>query len=132
VTSVARPLLQRGRARLGADRRRGGTDHERRPSGARLGDRVFGWAYYGEKAIEYLFGEAAIRPYRVLWVAAVMVGSVASLPAVWSFADVANGLMAIPNLVCLLAMTGVVVAETRVHLWQGPERPGDAAHRQAS
>ena len=92
---------------------------------------ILGWAYYGEKAAEYLFGEGAIRPYRVLWVAAVMVGSVVSLPAVWSFADIANGLMAIPNLVCLLAMTGVVVAETRAYLWE-PERPRDTAHRQAS
>ena len=53
------------------------------------------------------------RPYRVLWVIAVMVGSVVSLPAVWSFADIANALMAIPNLVSLLALTHVVVAETR-------------------
>jgi AGCS family alanine or glycine:cation symporter len=79
---------------------------------------ILGWAYYGEKATEYLLGSAAIRPYRVLWVVAVLVGSVASLPAVWSFADVANGLMAIPNLVSLLAMTGVIVAETRTHLWE--------------
>ena len=92
---------------------------------------ILGWAYYGEKAAEYLFGAGAIRPYRVLWVAAVMVGSVVSLPAVWAFADIANGLMAIPNLVCLLAMTGVVVAETRAYLWE-PERPRDTAHRQAS
>jgi AGCS family alanine or glycine:cation symporter len=79
---------------------------------------ILGWAYYGEKATEYLLGTAAIRPYRVLWVLAVLVGSVASLPAVWSFADVANGLMAIPNLISLLAMTGVIVAETRTQLWE--------------
>jgi len=48
----------------------------------------------------------------------VMIGSVLSLPAVWSFADIANGLMALPNLVCLLAMTGVVVNETRTYLWE--------------
>ena len=54
---------------------------------------ILGWAYYGEKAAEYLFGVGAVRPYRVLWVLAVMVGSVVSLPAVWSFADIANGLM---------------------------------------
>jgi AGCS family alanine or glycine:cation symporter len=58
-------------------------------------------------------------PYRWLWVAAVMVGSVASLPAVWSFADVANGLMAVPNLVSLLALNGVVVEQTRTYLWSG-------------
>jgi AGCS family alanine or glycine:cation symporter len=83
---------------------------------------ILGWAYYGEKAAEYLFGVGAVRPYRVLWVAAVMVGSVVSLPAVWSFADVANGLMAVPNLVCLLAMTGVVAAETRSYFRAGAAR----------
>ena len=83
---------------------------------------ILGWAYYGEKAAEYLFGAGAVRLYRVLWVIAVMIGSVVSLPAVWSFADIANGLMAIPNLVCLLAMTGVVVAETRAHLWDSKNR----------
>ena len=83
---------------------------------------ILGWAYYGEKAIEYLLGTGAVQPYRMLWVAAVMAGSVLSLPAVWSFADVANGLMAVPNLICLLAMTGAVVAETRTELWNAPRR----------
>ncbi|HWP67370.1 MAG TPA: sodium:alanine symporter family protein [Candidatus Limnocylindria bacterium] len=81
---------------------------------------ILGWSYYGEKAAEYLFGVAAIRPYRVLWVLAVMVGSVASLRAVWAFADIANGLMAVPNLVALLALSGVIAAETREHLWEAP------------
>jgi len=49
----------------------------------------------------------------------VMVGSVASLPAVWTFADIANGLMAVPNLISLLALSGVIVAETREFLWEG-------------
>src|SRR6266568_4210519 len=78
---------------------------------------ILGWSYYGEKAAEYLFGVGVITPYRMLWVAAVMVGSVVSLPAVWSFADIANGLMAIPNLFSLIALSGVIVAETREHLW---------------
>lgn len=82
---------------------------------------ILGWSYYGEKAAEYLFGTAAIRPYRLLWVVAVMVGSVTSLGAVWSFADIANGLMAVPNLISLVALSGVLVAETREHLWDsGP------------
>ncbi len=78
---------------------------------------ILGWSYYGEKAAEYLFGVRIIRPYRVLWVLAVMVGSVATLPAVWSFADVANGLMAVPNLISLLVLSHVIVAETRQYLW---------------
>ena len=78
---------------------------------------ILGWSYYGEKAAEYLFGGRVIVPYRLLWVVAVMVGSVTSLHAVWSFADVANGLMAIPNLVSLIALSGVLVSETRTYLW---------------
>jgi AGCS family alanine or glycine:cation symporter len=80
---------------------------------------ILGWSYYGEKAAEYLLGSRVVLPYRLLWVAAVMVGSVASLPAVWTFADIANGLMAVPNLVSLLALSGVAVAETREYLWSG-------------
>ena len=78
---------------------------------------ILGWEYYGEKAVEYLFGRRSVVPYRVLWVMAVMVGSVVSLKAVWDFADIANGLMAIPNLISLLALSGVVVAESRKYLW---------------
>ncbi len=81
---------------------------------------ILGWSYYGEKAAEYLFGTRAIAPYRCLWVAAVMVGSVATLKSVWSFADVANGLMAVPNLIALLALHRVIVDETRRHLWDAP------------
>jgi AGCS family alanine or glycine:cation symporter len=79
---------------------------------------ILGWSYYGEKAIEYLFGSRAVTPYRWLWVAAVMAGSVATLHVVWDFADIANALMAIPNLVALLALHRVLVAETREHLWE--------------
>jgi AGCS family alanine or glycine:cation symporter len=80
---------------------------------------ILGWAYYGEKAAEYLFGPGITTPYRILWVLAVMVGSVSTLQAVWSFSDVANGLMAVPNLISLLALNGVIVKETRDYLWSG-------------
>ena len=80
---------------------------------------ILGWSYYGEKAVEYLFGSRAVLPYRVLWVCAVMTGSVTALPLVWEFADAANALMAIPNLASLLLLNGVVVAETRRYLWSG-------------
>ena len=82
---------------------------------------ILGWEYYGERAAEYLFGTRVVTPYRVLWVAAVMAGSVVSLPAVWSFADIANGLMALPNLVSLIVLSGVIVAETRTHLWEAKD-----------
>lgn len=77
---------------------------------------IIGWEYYGEKAAEYLLGVKAIKPYRYLWIAAVMVGSVAALPAVWNFADIFNGLMAVPNLISLLLLAHVVAAETKKHI----------------
>lgn len=83
---------------------------------------ILGWAYYGEKACEYLFGTPSVRVYRLLWVAAVYLGSVAPLPIVWSAADITNALMAIPNLLSLLVLTHVVVGETRRHLWS-EDRP---------
>jgi AGCS family alanine or glycine:cation symporter len=82
---------------------------------------ILGWSYYGEKAIEYLLGSKAILPYRWLWVIAVMVGSVSTLKSVWSFADIANGLMAIPNLISLLILNNVIVAETKKHLWDSKD-----------
>jgi AGCS family alanine or glycine:cation symporter len=77
---------------------------------------IIGWEYYGEKAAEYLLGVKAIKPYRYMWIAAVMAGSVAALPAVWNFADIFNGLMAVPNLVSLLLLAPVIAAETRAHI----------------
>jgi len=77
---------------------------------------IIGWEYYGEKAAEYLLGARAIKPYRYLWIAAVLAGSVAALPAVWNFADIFNGLMAVPNLISLLLLAPVIAAETRAHI----------------
>jgi alanine or glycine:cation symporter, AGCS family len=74
---------------------------------------ILGWCYYGEKCMEYLFSEKAIIYYRVVFVAFVFVGAVAKLDFVWTFSDVMNGLMAVPNLIGLLALSGVVVAETK-------------------
>ncbi len=74
---------------------------------------LLGWSYYGEKSIEYLLGDRAIRWYRVLFCLIVVVGAIAKLDLVWSFADVMNGLMALPNLIGLIALSGIVVSETR-------------------
>lgn len=79
---------------------------------------ILGWSYYGERAVEYLFGKRAILPYRLLWVAAVYIGSVASMPLVWDFADAMNALMALPNLASLILLSSVVVAETKTYLWE--------------
>ena len=80
---------------------------------------ILGWAYYGEKAAEYLFGTRIIKPYRWLWVIFVMVGSTLSLPIVWTFADIANAMMAIPNLISLIALVPVLIATTKEYLWDG-------------
>jgi alanine or glycine:cation symporter, AGCS family len=80
---------------------------------------ILGWSYYGERAVEYLMGKSGIKPYRVLWVIAVFVGSVVTLPLVWDLADAMNAMMALPNLVSLILLNGVIVAETRKYLWNG-------------
>lgn len=79
---------------------------------------ILGWSYYGEEAVEYLFGLKMVKPYRYLWVICVMIGSVASLRQVWAFADIANALMAIPNLISLIVLTPVVISEMRQFLGQ--------------
>lgn len=80
---------------------------------------VLGWSYFGEKALEYLGGFRLIKPYRVLWVVAVFVGCVIPQSSiVWNFADCANALMALPNLVCMVGLTPVLLQQTRYYLWQ--------------
>jgi alanine or glycine:cation symporter, AGCS family len=79
---------------------------------------ILGWSYYGERATEYLFGKKSILPYRLAWVAAVFIGSIASLDFVWDFADAMNALMALPNVIALLLLSGVIVSETRKYLWE--------------
>jgi len=80
---------------------------------------ILGWSYYGERAVEYLVGKKGIKPYRYLFTAFVYVGSVASMPLVWDISDSMNALMAIPNLISLLLLSGVIVKETRDYLWEG-------------
>lgn len=80
---------------------------------------ILGWSYYGEKAAEYLFGNKIIKPYRWIWVVFVMLGSILSLTAVWSFADITNALMAIPNLISLILLNKIIVNETKDYLWSG-------------
>lgn len=73
---------------------------------------LIGWNYYGEKAIEYLFGERSIRVYRVFFTVAVMIGAMVSLEFVWNFSDLMNGMMAIPNLIGLLWLSPIIKQET--------------------
>ena len=78
-----------------------------------------GWCYYGERAVEYLKGGQWVKGYRVLYISAVFLGSVMNLAVVWNLADCMNALMAIPNLLSLLFLNGIIVHETRKYLWRG-------------
>ena len=79
---------------------------------------ILGWCYYGERAVEYLKGKNWVLGYRVLYISAVFAGAVMNLAVVWNLADCMNALMAIPNLVSLLCLNGVIVHETRAYLWR--------------
>lgn len=76
---------------------------------------ILGWNYYGERCTEYLFGVKAIMPYRIIFIMLITSGPFMKLEEIWVLADIVNGLMAIPNLIALLALSGVVVAETKAY-----------------
>lgn len=82
---------------------------------------ILGWCYYGEKSVEYLFGHTAVRPYRCLFVLMVGLGAVAKLNFVWSLSDTFNGLMAIPNLIGLLALSPIIIRLTREYFAEADE-----------
>ncbi len=79
---------------------------------------ILGWCYYGERAVEYLKGRRWMLVYRMIFIVAVFTGSVMQLGVVWNMADCMNALMAIPNLLSLLALNGIIVHETRKYLWR--------------
>ncbi|MBQ2244152.1 MAG: alanine:cation symporter family protein [Bacteroidales bacterium] len=77
---------------------------------------ILGWSYYGERCMEYLGGKRVIKIYRLVWIVAVYLGCVVNLQLVWDFADAMNALMAIPNLIVLLALSGVIARETKKYM----------------
>ena len=78
---------------------------------------ILGWSFYGESAAEYLFGKKSIMVYRIVFLIVLYIGAVVSLDLIWTFSDLMNGLMAFPNLICLLLLSGVIVKETKKYLW---------------
>ncbi len=78
---------------------------------------ILGWSYYAERSVEYLAGRRVIFIYRIIWIVLIYVGAVMNLEIVWNSADILNGLMAIPNIISLLLLSGVIVRETRKYLW---------------
>lgn len=79
---------------------------------------ILGWSYLGEKALEYIFGRKARYVYRVLWITATFIGSITAINLVWNLGDTFNALMAFPNILSVLLLTGVVVKETSHYLWE--------------
>ena len=77
---------------------------------------ILGWSYYGEKCLEYLVGEKGVIFYRVIFVSFIMVGALSGLQFIWDLADTMNGLMALPNLIGLLGLSGIVVKETKDYM----------------
>ena len=79
---------------------------------------ILGWSYYGESAVNYIENRRSNRFYRILYICALFFGSIINLDIIWNIADCMNALMAIPNLISLLALSGVAARETKKYLWE--------------
>jgi AGCS family alanine or glycine:cation symporter len=90
---------------------------------------IFGWSLYGIRCVEYLFGGKSVRPYQVVYVLVVVVGATVDLDFIWQVSDTLNGLMAIPNLIAVLALSGVVAKLTRAYFGDTSRLTGKAARR---
>lgn len=77
---------------------------------------ILGWAYYGERCVEYFAGRSGLVPYRALYIAVAVIAPIIKLNVVWTIADILNALMAIPNLVAVLLLSNVIVKETRKYI----------------
>ena len=80
---------------------------------------ILGWSYYGNRAAAYLFGKHGVRPYQVIYVAVAFLGAIGVGNAVWTASDIANALMAIPNIIVVLLLSGVVARETKHYVYDG-------------
>lgn len=86
---------------------------------------ILGWSYYGERCVERLVGRRGVVPYRAIFVLVVFVGATTQLEVVWNFSDVMNGLMALPNLIGLLILSGLIARETKAYLERDPYLLGE-------
>jgi AGCS family alanine or glycine:cation symporter len=82
---------------------------------------ILGWCYYGEKSIEFLFSEKSVKIYRLIYVIFVALGTLLKLETVWTLADLMNGLMAFPNLIGLIGLSGIIVSETNRYFFKNRE-----------
>ncbi|MGB0361161.1 MAG: alanine/glycine:cation symporter family protein, partial [Endozoicomonas sp.] len=84
---------------------------------------ILGWALYGERSVEYIFGVKAIAPYRILWILAIPLGAVMSLDFIWLVADTLNAMMALPNLIALFMLSPVVFTLSKDYFDKGEGQP---------
>jgi AGCS family alanine or glycine:cation symporter len=87
---------------------------------------ILTWSYYGEKSFEYFFGSKVIMPYRYIWVAAVFLGAVSNLDVVWAIASAMNGLMIVPNLIAVLALSPSIFKEFNEYIDEEDKKLLDA------
>lgn len=80
---------------------------------------IIGWSYYGNRCVTYLLGSKAIRPYQVVYVIVAFLGVIGVGDMVWTCSDIANALMAIPNIIVVLALSGIIAKETKHYVWRG-------------
>ena len=78
---------------------------------------ILGWSYYGNRCVTYLFGKHAIRPYQVLYVAVAFLGAIGIGDLVWTISDITNALMAVPNIIVVLLLSGLIARETKHYVW---------------
>ncbi|MEG0324049.1 MAG: amino acid carrier protein, partial [Raoultibacter sp.] len=79
---------------------------------------ILGWSYYGNRCVTYLFGKKAIRPYQVLYVLVAFLGAIGIGDLVWTISDITNALMAIPNIIVVLMLSGLIARETKHYVWE--------------
>ncbi|MBQ9691484.1 MAG: sodium:alanine symporter family protein [Eggerthellaceae bacterium] len=79
---------------------------------------ILGWSYYGNRAVAYLFGRHAVVPYQILYVIVAFLGAVGIAGVVWDMSDIANALMAVPNIIVVLLLSGVIARETKHYVWE--------------
>ncbi len=78
---------------------------------------ILGWSYYGNRVVTFLFGKKAIRPYQVVYVAVAFLGAIGVGDLVWTISDIANAFMAIPNIIVVLLLSGLIARETKHYVW---------------
>ncbi|HET8929278.1 MAG TPA: sodium:alanine symporter family protein [Acidimicrobiales bacterium] len=92
---------------------------------------ILGWSYYGERCVERLVGRGGVVPYRAIFVVVVFIGATTELQVVWNFSDVMNGLMALPNLIGLILLSGMIARETKAYLDRDPYLLGEPPTRES-